>query len=349
MAELTPTNLVVVFDTSASMGCDTDESSPNHCTTQWRLDNWSNRWVPVTDAFRDFFGGVEGQVAANGLNAAIIFFPASGTAAGTCSANYQTPNVYLTSLANPEPLLTALDLAVPAGGTPTLPALYGAHEYAEQRGIAEPNSRSVVIMVTDGQPFICADSSVGGPVGPETPCQTIPEHNYLECRPSGTTLLNTIDDIASVASAAAERADYPVSTYVIGIGTETGALSPIATAGGTDFVYLADGTEPSVTRETIKDTLEQIRLLTSNCDVALPSPPEGYDLEPDQVNLEVSLDEGLLQRIPKSTSCAGAGWRYDNEASPTLIELCPETCAQVQEQASQLRIMMGCPTVQAES
>ena len=41
---------------------------------------------------------------------------------------------------------------MPAGGTPTLPAVQGATEFARQTMTGHPGSRSVVVLFTDGQP-----------------------------------------------------------------------------------------------------------------------------------------------------------------------------------------------------
>ncbi len=343
----TPLNLVVALDVSSSMGCDPDETSPAHCTAQWRLDNWTVRWVPVTNALRGFFGGFVGQPQGAGIGVTLILFPRGNNAAEACAYNYQNPTVARTFLDHPEALLAALDEKPPQGGTPTLPALYGAHRLAERQLLEDPFSRAAVILVTDGQPFVCADGSVGGPVDADTPCQEVPEHNFLECQPEGTDFLNTVDDVSAVASAAARRAENPVSTYVVGVGTETGTLSSVASAGGTDLIYLQDGTEPTETESVIEESLSELAEAKSGCDVKLPVPTSGQPLQTGMVNLRL-VDTGTYTVTPlyQTSSCTEAGWQYDDEVSPTHITLCPSSCESWRQSPSQrLEFVLGCETI----
>lgn len=66
-----------------------------------------------------------------------------------------------------------------------------------------------------------------------------------------------------------------------------------------------------------------------DCELALPPPPDAMMLDPGKVNVVLSLDgaASTLRRVPEGMSCpAEGGWRYDADASPTKVILCPASC-----------------------
>lgn len=325
-AKLTPVYMVIVFDTSGSMGDSNVEK------------NLNSRWIPVTQGMIDFF---QNAPNAGGLSASITFFPAPGFADGTCTYDYSFPDVPMTELTDPQPLITALNYRVPSGGTPTLPALMGGLDYARGLLADNPGSRAMVVLVTDGQPFVCVDEPADGV------CDNKPEDNYIDCRPPDVTdLQNTIPDIATVASAAA-RGDPAILTYVIGIGPYVSSLNTIATAGGTSLILL-DATDATVTRTKLQQTLESIRVQQFSCDLQIPEVPVGETFSKDMVNVVFAHSGGTDETLPKNPTCAGAGvgWYYDNEASPSVIKLCDTSCTAIQaDQTGTLQVELGCPSI----
>ncbi len=181
----------------------------------------------------DFF-----DQAGAAVEASIEYFPASGGFDAACNADYASPAVPLTPLASPEPLVESLGTREPSGGTPTLPALRGAVEYAGDLRREAPNALVEVVVITDGEP---AMYEVGGRVD--------------EC-PSGDALLNTVDGVAAVARAAYEGVPS-VRTHVLALGDTVDALSIVANAGGTEFVAIP-AAEPEVTRGAIAAVLRSI-------------------------------------------------------------------------------------------
>ena len=89
------------------------------------------------------------------------------------------------------------------------------------------------------------------------------------------------------------------------------------------------------------------------CEWAIPEPPEGETLDPDQVNVEFDDGQGMVQtigRVDDATQCAGVadGWYYDDPAAPTLIIACPQTCERMQDaMMASISIQLGCATVPA--
>jgi hypothetical protein len=144
-SELTPVNLVVLFDRSGSMGDTTENPSYNPAL----------RWVPVGDGLKAFFE----EPASVGMHASLTFFPASGSPDTSCNAaDYATAD--LSSVALPSAALrNRIDAVSPRGDTPTRPALQGAIAQAQALRAAKPTEKTVIVMATDGEPWACGVNS----------------------------------------------------------------------------------------------------------------------------------------------------------------------------------------------
>ena len=87
------------------------------------------------------------------------------------------------------------------------------------------------------------------------------------------------------------------------------------------------------------------------CDIDLPEPPEGMSLDPMRVNvvIESGGDRVVLRKVADVTACGiGGGWFYDNDAAPTRILLCPQSCEVAQEAGRMdggVSIQFGCETL----
>ncbi len=87
------------------------------------------------------------------------------------------------------------------------------------------------------------------------------------------------------------------------------------------------------------------------CDFAIPDPPAGEVLDPDEVNVEVGSAMGPLTPIPRvdgPEACDGVpdGWYYDDAENPTMIFLCAQTCGTVQGyDDGVINIGFGCETI----
>jgi Mg-chelatase subunit ChlD len=325
LAKLTPINLVFVFDKSGSMGDSYDADG---------LPLWENadlRWNPAKAAMTAFFQ----NPGAEEVYASLKFFPHRGGYDATCDKNnYLRPDVPLTSLEEPGPLLSLLDRTEPGGGTPTLPALMGAVSYAREQMTKTPGSKSIIVLVTDGEPVV-VDSSTGEAISRTDNC------------PEGTE--NTIDNIAAVAEGAYNQTPS-VPVYVIGIGVELGALTTIAAAGGTELMLIDDSTGEETQRQLL-EALQMIQVRKLECDVQLPLPPAGQALDYEKVNVDFLHSDGTTEELGYDERCVGAGWRYDvplpggnpTADRPTKIELCESSCNSLQDDLDgQLQVVLGC-------
>jgi len=305
---LAPANLIIMYDKSGSMGNVNEGGDPEA------------RWIPVKEAMVAFFT----DPASASLDAALQFFPADGDLAAACDVTeYDHMIVAMQSLAHPDYFLEMLDRTEPGGGTPTLPALQGAIQYATSIAEARPDHKTVVVLVTDGLPgFYIAG----------------------EFQPGCTN--NDVSHVAEVASAA-YLGDPSIPTYVIGIGEALDNLNQIAAAGGTGEATIVPVDDPTQTREILLQALEVIRASSIPCELDLPPPPGGaLVLDASKVNVNLVSENDELEELGYDEGCAdGSGWRYDNREAPTKIILCEDACAAAQgEIHGSVTIEVGCVT-----
>jgi hypothetical protein len=283
--------LTFQFDRSGSMGSTSD---PNSQISVCR------------NVLRDFFA----DPASAGLSAALALFPQrDGDNDLLCApTDYDTPapGGALTALPN-----TALSNAAAqiqtVSGTPTLPALKGAHALAASVSAANGGAKVAVVLVTDGEPNDCS---------------------------SNVTNVSTF----------AEGARATTPTYVIGIGSELTSLNRIAQAGSGRDAFLVDTSNPTLVQQQFRSALDVVRALSANCEMAMPAPPAGQTLDTRKVNVLVSVS-GAEASPSYDTACAGEGWHYDNDQTPTKVILCPATCQKVQsDPAAKVDVLFGCST-----
>jgi hypothetical protein len=318
-SHITQVNLVFIYDKSGSMGDDTNADPP-------RWQNMDLRWNPAKEAMETFFQ----NPGAPEVYASLKFFPNAGDYDTTCTVSkYERPDVQRTSLATPDNLISALERTTPSGGTPTLPALMGSINYATKLMTDYPGSKSIVIMVTDGEPVV-VDST-----GAER----------TDNCPTGSE--NVIDNIAAVAQAAYNRPPgESIPTYVIGIGEALDNLGAIASAGGTNLI-LIEGSSNEDTKNRLLEALKGIQVESIECDMSVPVPEKGETLDFAKVNVNFVHSDAAatVEQLYKNDECSGAGWHYDNPSDPTKIMLCPETCTAVQSDVKgYLEVELGCDT-----
>lgn len=90
-----------------------------------------------------------------------------------------------------------------------------------------------------------------------------------------------------------------------------------------------------------------------SCELEIPPPPDGMELDPDAVNLE--LDDGMggilpIGRVGSAADCPNVvdGWHYDDPTAPTMIVMCPQTCTKIQgAEDGAIDVAFGCATIPA--
>ena len=306
-AELTPTNLVFMYDKSGSMG---DNVNSNF--------DPKLKWIPVNDGMTGFFGDPYSST----VRASLQFFPIDDNdIPSACAAPYATPQVALT-MANDPSFVSTLDATKPEGGTPTLPALKGAIAYAQQVAAMRPTDKTAIVLVTDGEP------------GFWDPAQNA----FVPGCPD--------NDIAHVAAAAQAAFAGGIPTYVIGVGPSLDKLNQIASAGGTSAAMMVDVSDPTTTKSQIEGALGKIRTATVSCDFSIPPPPAGETLDPFAVNVVLTDNAGAQKVLGYSKTCSDPnGWQYDNAGSPTRITLCSAACDEARASTQgNVSLAFGCKT-----
>jgi hypothetical protein len=88
------------------------------------------------------------------------------------------------------------------------------------------------------------------------------------------------------------------------------------------------------------------------CAWDIPPPPAGQRFDRQRVNVRVASAGGAvmdLAHVDSESACATrAGWYYDDDANPTRIHACPQSCAALQgDLDARVDVLFGCETVVA--
>jgi hypothetical protein len=282
-AQLVPVYLVFMIDRSGSMAQD-------------------SKWPTIVSGLETFFADPKSA----GMNASIAFFKS----ANECDVNsYATPAVAMTALPSNQ-FKTTIDTYAPNGGTPTLPAIQGAIQYAKSQEQAHPGSKVAVVLATDGIPNDCN---------------------------------STVQNVTAEAAIAAST----LPTYVIGVGDQLQSLDAIAMGGGTTKAFVVSVGNPAQTATDFESALNVIRGATLSCEFQMPTAPAGKSLDIASVNVVFTPQGGSGQTLTYNQSCmGGTGWHYDDPHAPTKIQLCAGTCSTVQGAAGgQIDVVTGCATL----
>lgn len=309
-------DIYVMFDLSCSMSCSVDRSG---CCRESNnpdpLEAW--RIQPVREAMRAFLQ----DPASAGIGVGLGYFGDNPVAQNddpqVCSLeNYTDAAVGIQQLPGAAAqLITELDAAEPQGGTPTHLGLNGACEYVTNWKAANPTHKVVILLVTDGIPEASCDANI---------------------------------QLATEAAEQCYAEGAGFETYVLGVvannSNSLDQLNQIAQAGGTEQAYLTDAADVSA---SVLAALNAIRADAAiPCDLQIPPPPPGEDLNPALVNVGVCDPQGQIVSTPYVESQAGCGtnqgWYYDNPTSPQQIRLCNATCETVNAAGSTLFFNVGC-------
>jgi hypothetical protein len=268
------------------------------------------RWTAVTQALGTFVG----QPNLSGVSVGIQYFGLPDTCNPAAYAKAEVEIAPLPGVASA--IITSMSQHSPSTGTPTSAALQGAIQHASDWEKAHPTHLTIVVFATDGQPGQC------------------------------DTNLANINAIA----AAGLNGMPKILTFVIGVGPSLSNLDGIAAAGGTTTAFHVD-TNGNANQDFL-DAMNKIRGSVLACTYLIPPPPAGQTLDYTKVNVEYTPGAGgtpiTIPKVMDKASCPspGLGWYYDDNAKPTQIILCDDTCAQISMDAkASVNVILGCGTV----
>lgn len=274
-----------------------------------------SRWTAVSRAMKAFITSPKSV----GIGAGIAFFPRIDAAGNPLcgGADYAFPVVPLGVIPAIVPAISAgINAQVLAAGTPTAPALQGAHIYA--RNQAHLGRHTAVVIVTDGQPRQCS----------------------------------SIETTAAVATHAAAGSPS-VKTYVLGVGPSLLSLNAIAEAGGTGRAYLVEsGGEAELTAalDAIRTSAQSCAYAIPEAG------RKTAEKIPAKVETRVGMNGAPtpVGQVSGVETCGdGAGWYYERppatgggtslDSAPTRVTLCPGSCETlVKTSGSHLDVVVGC-------
>lgn len=273
-----------------------------------------SKWYASKAAFQDFL-----QRAPHGMGFGLSLFPLPGDDSASCSsARYRDAALPIQDVAQmARGALTQLDAVRPQGQTPTAPALTAALDLASAHALAHPERSVVVVLATDGMPTTCAPT-----------------------------------DADALAALAKEALDGPahVRTLVVAsrtlVSADISAFQRIAAAGGTERAVMIDP-RGDFSRQ-LGDALDATAARQVVCDLALPQPPAGKQLDYDAVNVLLDGAERVaLPRVSGAGSCGtSGGWYYDVDpalGAPSRLNVCESACNRTS--AAQLRVELGCSSL----
>jgi hypothetical protein len=341
-----PVALYVVLDNSLSMDVGASGMAAAGEPTKWE---------DAVQAITDFVS----DPGSAGVEIGIQYFhpQGAGDMPDECDGvAHGTPAVGVAPLPdNATAIIDSLTATAPEGFTPTTGALLGGTAFCVDFQAQNPDHQCIVVLVTDGQPNGCDLSST---------CD--------DGTPGGQDCVDPAAE-ATLTPIAADALALSVTTFTVGMAgvTEEGfaLLDAIAVAGGTDCTPGAAGDEAcdvSATGaagfldalNTIRNTIVVTETMTETvtetvalpCQWQVPLPPDGETLDPDMVNVVLSVDGAAaepLGRVPSAADCSAvqAGWYYDNPELPTSILVCPQTCEVVTATANlTVEVQLGCET-----
>jgi len=204
--------------------------------------------------------------------------------------------------------------------SPMSPALQGGIAHQLRRAKANPNTKQIVVLLTDG---FTQD---------------------LTCR-------YTRQDVENDA-AKGFTSDPSIETYVIGFGlpdtmnsiaddvlARFAALDPIAENGGTYKAYNVKFSEDPLLLES---ALASIRRTAQPCIYAVPD-----DVDAAKLNV-MFFTSGVVPRVDDRAKCgqtSGFFYNTDGSGTATTLELCSASCNAMQKTDAALVLYTGCPTL----
>jgi hypothetical protein len=227
---------------------------------------------------------------------------------------YGTPAVAWGVLPHPGFVLWVNSLNA-TGYTPSVPALTGAVMACKARIAAQPTHKCAVVFVTDGNP----------------------EGN---CPPTSSAAQTPLGNVAADACA------NGIPVFTIGFpnlpALGQGIIDHVAQKGCTNkaFIIQAGSMGTQFTQQ-----LKNIQQSALGCEFLMPKVDGGL-VNPMAVDMKYTPGGGQQQTLPRvndASQCIGDAWYYDNNADPTKLLLCPDTCTKVKADPNgKVDIDLGC-------
>ncbi len=255
----------------------------------------NTRWMNVTRAIGRFSQRSDWPVR---MGLGLFPLGLSPTSEPSCAVQtYVNASVPIHHAYREIAIIQAMAAQSPGGETWTRPALEGALSYAF---------------------YWTANTHPG-----DDPASLVAPSVVLLTGASPTGCGGTLDDLTNAA--AASFRSTRIRTHVVTIGADAKGFEPVAVAGGTHRVLSSE----SVNLDEIFNRIARARIV---CDIPFDAPHNVPDVSRLEVRTRLNSAEPLaaIPKRPDGESCgAEGGWFLEPPAKPTMIMLCPATCAAV--------------------
>ncbi len=325
VATLKPLDMFVMLDRSGSMNEPQNEpAQKGDCNIGQAVNS---KWCHAINALSSYFK----STAATGHGAALQFFALGAPAAcdGTTYNTSYTPGGTTGYTTLPSNVFDAtLNLVSPMGQTPTEGALRGIVGFSGRPLNQRAGRIPIGVLITDGDPTLC-DLNV-------TNLTNILQNHYNATK-IPTFVIGMTGATFATLETIAGGGNAPLHGDTVGTVTDACGNG----AGPCRHWNIADGTG-----NTLAEAMKQIQGLAIACQYSMPVPAVGV-VNPNDVTVEY-LQNGVppakkLTRVTNAAACVADGWYYDNNASPTAIQLCGTQCTAVQaDQGAKINVMLGC-------
>jgi hypothetical protein len=328
-----PANILLLVDTSGSMEDEFEPPELDMLEPGAEVPEPESKWELTRAALTEAFTALPLHTKLG-----LVLFPdteAEDAEPGCFGKRVALPLSDLSNTEAASSFIGELQTVIPAGDTPT----HDAYDFALQHLLGTAlEGNQYIVLITDGAPS-----------------------RSLGC----LTRTARFADPTPLIEATSAAFDVGVRTYVVGSpgSEEPGfndmdpriSLSEMALAGrtglsncqveGPDFCHYDMSQELDLGR-ALTDVLVAIAGEATGCTFDLPAPPDGQELNRDQVNVVVEGQDGSVTPVFKdATGLADCveGWRYSEDESQ--VELCSSSCAQASATAgTTVRLEFGCAT-----
>lgn len=141
-----------------------------------------------------------------------------------------------------------------------------------------------------------------------------------------------------------------MSTFVVGVGVNSGALEQIARAGSDppNGAFYAD--VDSQAAAGLTSALRKVRYEALGCAFEVPKAQDGKLVDTNYVNIyiDVGTEDVLLPLVTTAGECGNdEAWFYQMENTEVVgFELCPAACDRLQSgPEAKVMIAVGCETI----
>lgn len=204
----------------------------------------------------------------------------------------------------------------------------------------------------------CLSFMANSPTGEQCVAILVTDGTPTQCSTDATVLQQIVADGHSKG----------VTTFTLGLpGADLNALNALANAGGTNAaIDVAGGSQAFIAalnniRQAVAVTTRTV--ITTPMVISSPLPcqwkippvqaPQVFD--PNKVNVQFTPPGGAVRQFGHVQSIGDCGrvngdaWYYDDNANPTQVLVCPQTCDGTLKQSAgaQVEVLLGCDTIPA--